>query len=122
MVLRSALTHPASTEHVRDTLGHQIEQIAAAMPEPDTTEAELRAALIVTLMLGVSIQRHLIQLPPVDKAETHDILRLLRPSVEALIGEVPRPDHPPQPSGPPQDGPPPALSRAQDRIGRPAAS
>jgi AcrR family transcriptional regulator len=86
--LRSALTHPEAAERVREVLGRQIERIGAAIP---TNDADLRAALIVTLMLGISIQRHLIELPPLDKAEVDKIVELLRPCVEALIGDRDRP-------------------------------
>jgi AcrR family transcriptional regulator len=84
--LRSALTHPDASVHVRDVLGRQIERIGAAIPAED---AQLRAGLIVTLMLGVSIQRHLIAVPPLDTAEAGKIIELLRPAVEALIGGPP---------------------------------
>lgn len=80
--LRSALTHPQAADRVREVQGSQIEKIGAALTAED---AELRAALIVALMTGISIQRHLIPLPPLDEAPREQITDLLRPCVEALL-------------------------------------
>ena len=84
--LRSALTHPEAAEHVRQVQNRQIERIGAAISAED---ADLRAALIVTLMLGISIQRHLIELPALHDAPCDQITELLRPCLETLIGDQP---------------------------------
>jgi AcrR family transcriptional regulator len=82
--LRSALTHPEAAHRVRDVQRGQIEKIGAALA---TDDAELRAALIVALMTGISIQRHLIPLSPLDAAPREQITDLLRPCVEALLAD-----------------------------------
>ena len=87
--LRSAFTHPEAAEHVREVQNRQIERIAAAISAKD---ADLRATLIVTLMLGISIQRHLIELPSLHGAPCEQITELLRPCLETLIGDQPPAD------------------------------
>jgi AcrR family transcriptional regulator len=92
--LRSAFTHPEAAEHVREVLGHQIDRIAAASPtdgDDEAGDAELRAALVVALMVGISIHRHLIELPPLDTADIPRIAAILRPALDALVTPPPRP-------------------------------
>ena len=43
-------------------------------------------------MLGISIQRHLIELPSLHGAPCEQITELLRPCLETLIGDQPPAD------------------------------
>jgi AcrR family transcriptional regulator len=79
--LRSALTHPEAAERVRQVQAHHVSQIGDSMAGED---AELRAALIVAIMLGVTIERHLIELGPLRDASYDEITELLRPCLETL--------------------------------------
>jgi AcrR family transcriptional regulator len=80
--LRSALTHPEAAERVRSVQSDHIERIAATLP---TKDAELRAALIVAIMTGVTIHRHLIELAPLRDASDEQVTELLRACIETLI-------------------------------------
>ncbi|GAB3960524.1 TetR family transcriptional regulator [Actinoallomurus acanthiterrae] len=82
-LLRSTFTHPEATERMRDAMTRQVEQASAAMPGE---EAELRAALILAILFGVSTGRNLIGLGPLRDASSEQITRLLRPCFEALTG------------------------------------
>ncbi|WP_020577778.1 TetR/AcrR family transcriptional regulator [Actinopolymorpha alba] len=81
-LIRSAFTHPEAAEQVRRSLGHQITQATSAIHAED---AELRAALIVATLLGVTIGRHLLQIDQLRDATPEQITELLRPSFEALV-------------------------------------
>ncbi|MFD0509722.1 hypothetical protein ACFQ0Q_02060 [Streptomyces aureus] len=55
-MMRSMLTDPAAADHVRVTLDRQIDSVSAALPAAE--DPELRAALFVTALLGVTIGHH----------------------------------------------------------------
>ncbi|MCO5968136.1 TetR/AcrR family transcriptional regulator [Actinoallomurus soli] len=84
-LLRSTFTHPEATERMRAAMTRQVEQASAAIPGE---EAELRAALILAILFGVSTGRNLIELGPLRGATPEQITRLLRPCFEALTGQA----------------------------------
>ncbi|GAA1969333.1 TetR/AcrR family transcriptional regulator [Amycolatopsis minnesotensis] len=79
--MRSMLTHPEAAAHVRDSLSTQIQQASTAI---DDDEAELRAALMLTTLLGVTVGKHLLGLESLRTASPERIVELLRPSLRAL--------------------------------------
>ncbi|MEV5606343.1 TetR family transcriptional regulator [Streptomyces sp. NPDC052299] len=81
-VMRSMLTDPAAADHVRGMLDGQIAGAGAAVPAPD--DRELRAALAVTALLGVTIGHQLLGLPVLREASPERIAALLRPALNAL--------------------------------------
>lgn len=84
-MLRSMLTDPASADHAREALGRQISGIGGALPAcEDGADGELRAALIVTTMPGVTIGRQLLGLDVLRDAPAERIGVLLRPAIAAL--------------------------------------
>jgi len=84
-MLRSMLTDPDAAEHARRALGRQIESIAAALPSSEEAgDAELRAALAVTAMVGVTIGHQLLALPALRDAPAERIAALLRPALKSL--------------------------------------
>ncbi|MFD2078420.1 TetR/AcrR family transcriptional regulator [Actinopolymorpha cephalotaxi] len=82
-LLRSAFTHPEATEAVRASLAGQIAQGAAVIPAEDP---ELRSALLVAVLLGVTTGRHLLELDHLRDASPEQITDLLRPAFQALVG------------------------------------
>ncbi|TKS96307.1 TetR/AcrR family transcriptional regulator [Streptomyces lasalocidi] len=84
VMMRSMLTDQAAADHVRASLGRQIESVGAALP--DAEDAELRAALIVTALLGVSIGHQLLGLAALREAPADRIAVLFRPAIKALAG------------------------------------
>ena len=71
----------SSNAQMRASLARQLEQFAAARPGDD---AELRASLIVSILLGVTITRNLIELDQLRDATPDQITNLLRPCFQAL--------------------------------------
>jgi AcrR family transcriptional regulator len=83
-LLRSMFTHPEATERMRESLAGQVTQYAAAQPGD---QAELRAALLVAWMLGLTLTRNLLGLGPLRDAPAAEVVALLRPCFRALIEE-----------------------------------
>ncbi|WNI28282.1 TetR family transcriptional regulator [Streptomyces sp. ITFR-6] len=84
-MMRSMLTDPAAAEHVRVALGSQLDGIGAALPAAE--DPELRAALIVTTLLGITIGHQFLELAPLRDAPAERVAALLRPAIKALAGE-----------------------------------
>ncbi|MFE6974736.1 TetR/AcrR family transcriptional regulator [Streptomyces sp. NPDC057682] len=98
-MLRSMLTDPAAASHVREGLDEQIAGIGRALtagaagdeghshgqaPDPDP-DADLRAALIVTTMVGATLGHQLLGLSALRDVPADRITALLRPALEALV-------------------------------------
>jgi AcrR family transcriptional regulator len=83
--IRSMLTHPEAAEDARRrTLAH-VELLQKGIAGED---AALRASLLVSIILGVMVERHLLKLDPLQDASTEQITRLLRPCFLALTGSA----------------------------------
>ncbi|WP_405645577.1 TetR/AcrR family transcriptional regulator [Streptomyces sp. NBC_00019] len=85
-MMRSMLTDPAAADHVRAALARQIDGVAATLPTAE--DPGLRAALIVTTLLGVTIGHQLLALPALHDAPPERVAALLRPAVKALTGQA----------------------------------
>lgn len=82
-MLRSMLTSPAAAEHARGVLGRQIAGIKSALPGDD--DAELRAALAISVMIGVTIGHQLLALDGLAEVPPDRIARVLRPVLDRLL-------------------------------------
>src|SRR5215470_7489789 len=90
-LLRSMLTNPEAASAASAAIARYQAQIAQTIPAAD---ADLRAAIISAITLGITVSRHLIKSDELAAADPAQIIRLLRPCVHSLAG---RPGH----SGPP---------------------
>jgi AcrR family transcriptional regulator len=82
-LLRSCLTHPAAQVILRDqVMRDALARLAAAIGGPD---AELRAAMVNALTLGLTISRYLLEVPAAAAADAADLERVLTPALRALI-------------------------------------
>ncbi|MFJ8946065.1 TetR/AcrR family transcriptional regulator [Streptomyces sp. NPDC102395] len=91
-MMRSMLTDQAAADHVRAALGRQIDSVGAALPASE--DSELRAALVVTALLGVTIGHQLLGLAALREGPADHIAALLRPAIKALVGPLGEPDAP----------------------------
>ena len=90
--LRSMLTHPEAAHSVGERTIRYRAQLAGTIPAPD---ADLRAALISAIILGVLVDRHLLKTGGLDAAAPEEITNLLRPILHTLTRpEVPPAAHP----------------------------
>lgn len=80
-VLRSMLTHPEAAHEFRDNSRAYKDRISEAIPDD---EADLRAAVVSAVLIGVVIGRHLIKLDHLADADPQQVVDILRPCVRAL--------------------------------------
>jgi len=93
-LLRSMLTNPEAASAASAAIARYQAQIAQAIPAGD---ADLRAAIISAVTLGITVSRHLIKSDELASADPTQVIRLLRPCMISLTA---RPDHSGQPSPP----------------------
>jgi AcrR family transcriptional regulator len=92
-LLRSMLTNPEAASAASAGIARYQAQIAQAIPADD---ANLRAAIISAITLGITVCRHLIESDELATADPAQVIRLLRPCLLSLAAS---PDH----SGPPAE-------------------
>jgi AcrR family transcriptional regulator len=90
-MLRSMLTNPEAASAASAGIARYQAQIAQAIPADD---ADLRAAIISAITLGITVSRHLINSDELATADPAQVIQLLRPCLLSLTAS---PDH----SGPP---------------------
>jgi AcrR family transcriptional regulator len=90
-LLRSMLTNPEAASAASAGIARYEEQVAQAITADD---ADLRAAIISAITLGITVSRHLLKSEELATADPAQVIRLLRPCVMFLAA---RPDH----GGPP---------------------
>jgi AcrR family transcriptional regulator len=89
-LLRSMLTNPEAASAASASIARYEAQIAQAIPADD---ADLRAAIINAISLGIAVSRHLIKADELATADPAQVIRLLRPCMLSLAAS-------PDPSGP----------------------
>ena len=82
-LVRSMLTVPEASEAVRLHLDERIGNLAAGIGGPD---AELRAAIAVSSILGLTLARHFLQLRAVSSASDDDVVRVASRALTAGLG------------------------------------
>jgi AcrR family transcriptional regulator len=90
-LMRSMLTNPEAASAASTAITRYQAQIAQVIPADD---ADLRAAIISAITLGIMVSRHLIKSDELASADPAQVIRLLRPCMLSLAAS---PDH----SGPP---------------------
>src|SRR5215471_5551734 len=80
-LLRSMLTNPEAASAASDGIARYQAQIAQAIPAAD---ADLRAAIISAITLGITVSRHLIKSDELASADPAHVIQLLRPCVLSL--------------------------------------
>jgi len=84
-LLRNFLTHPEANRIMRDeVLCSLIRDLAGTI---GGTDAEVRAALLMSTVFGMALARYVLELPGLAGAGRADVERLLRPALEALVGD-----------------------------------
>jgi AcrR family transcriptional regulator len=86
-LLRSMLTNPEAASAASDGIARYEAQIAAAIPADD---ADLRAAIISAVTMGITVSRHLIKTDELATADPAHVIRLLRPCMLWLAAQPPK--------------------------------
>ena len=76
------LTVPEASEAVRLHLDERIGNLAAGIGGPD---AELRAAIAVSSILGLTLARHFLRLRAVSSATDDDLVRVASRALTAAL-------------------------------------
>jgi AcrR family transcriptional regulator len=92
-LVRSMLTAPEAAEAMSAFLNERVVNLSRAMGGED---ADLRAALIVSSILGLTIARHFLKLDAFAAATDADIARVARPWI--TTGVDPAGQHPSRPA------------------------
>lgn len=82
-LVRSMLTVPQASEAVRLHLDERIGNLAKGVGGPD---AELRAAIVVSSILGLTVARHFLQLRAVSSASDDDLVRVASQVLASGLG------------------------------------
>jgi AcrR family transcriptional regulator len=80
-LLRSVLTHPEAAQALREGAARFQAQISRPIPADD---ADVRAALVSAVMLGVIVSRHLLTSDALTAASPQQVIDLLRPCLRSL--------------------------------------
>ena len=87
-LMRSMLTNPEAASAASTAIARYQAQIAQAIPADD---ADLRAAIISAITLGIMVSRHLIKSDELAGADPGQVIELLRPCVLSLAARLPSP-------------------------------
>jgi AcrR family transcriptional regulator len=82
IMMRSMLTHPEASDVARSMLDKQIDLVGNAITGSD---GRLRAALVMSSILGLTIWRELLGIEDLQRATPEQIIDLLRPSLRTLL-------------------------------------
>jgi AcrR family transcriptional regulator len=88
-LLRSMLTHPEAAQALREGAARFQAQISRPIPADD---ADVRAALVSAVMLGVIVSRHLLNSDALTAASPQQVIDLLRPCLRSLTRADPAPE------------------------------
>jgi AcrR family transcriptional regulator len=83
-LLRSMLTNPEAASAASAGIARYEAQIAQAIPAAD---ADLRAAIVSAVTMGIIISRHLIKADELATADPAQIISLLRPCLLSLAAQ-----------------------------------
>ena len=83
-LLRSMLTNPEAASAASAGIARYEAQIAQAIPAAD---ADLRAAIISAVTIGITISRHLIKSDELATADPAQVISLLRPCMRSLAAQ-----------------------------------
>lgn len=82
-MLRSALTHDAAAGMLRGFISEAlVGRIAASIPAPD---AELRATLVGSHLVGLALARYLIRIEPLASADPSTVARWVAPTLQRYL-------------------------------------
>jgi AcrR family transcriptional regulator len=83
-LLRNCLTHASARDVLRDEVIRDTQAaVAATIGGPD---GELRAALLGSTVVGLTIGRYLLEIPALTAASRDDLERVLGPVLAQLVG------------------------------------
>ncbi|OBH09194.1 TetR/AcrR family transcriptional regulator [Mycobacterium sp. E1747] len=84
ILLRSSTTNGEAAQRMQEIFGSQIQPLVASfVPPPD---ADVRAGLIATQILGMALCRFVLRLPPIVEMSRDEIVEWLGPTIQRYLG------------------------------------
>lgn len=84
VLLRTSMTSDTAADILRRHISAQaIDAVSASIDAPD---ARLRTALAGAMLMGIASQRFILRIPDLADADIEEILRLITPALQSLIG------------------------------------
>jgi AcrR family transcriptional regulator len=84
-MLRTATTNPRGARFLRDFIGGQLLKRLEERLGPD--EAQLRATLIGSQMVGLAFYRYVLKLEPLASASPETLMHLVGPTIQRYLSE-----------------------------------
>nr|BFE66636.1 TetR family transcriptional regulator [Dactylosporangium thailandense] len=88
-LLRSATTDETVAERVRGVFAEQIVPLVRRLCGGDEAEAQQRAGLLATQMLGLAICRHILRIPPVAHMPAETVVERIGATVQQYLTGAP---------------------------------
>jgi AcrR family transcriptional regulator len=83
-LLRTAVTHEAAAERMRDIFATQVGRAVADIVD-DPAEAAVRAGLISSQILGLALCRYALRLPPVADLSPGEVVAWIGPTLQRYL-------------------------------------
>ena len=84
ILLRSSTTNAEAAQRMHEIFGAQLQPLVATLVPAG--EAEMRAGLIATQILGMALCRFVLRLPPVVGMNRDEVVEWLGPTIQRYLG------------------------------------
>jgi AcrR family transcriptional regulator len=86
-LLRSAMTNEGAARMLREFVSDTILSLVAGVAEP--TNAQLRASLVASQIVGLGIARYVLELEPIASAAVDELVAAIGPNIQRyLVGDL----------------------------------
>ncbi|KOG40801.1 TetR/AcrR family transcriptional regulator [Streptomyces resistomycificus] len=86
-VVRSTLAHAPAAARLRDFVSVELQSALAG--QLGGADAEVRAALVGSQLIGLMVARHVVPVEPLASADRDTVVGLLAPALGRCLGETP---------------------------------
>jgi AcrR family transcriptional regulator len=96
ILLRSAVTHEDAAERLRSVFADQVAAMVRGLLG-EAPDADVRAGLLSTQLLGIALTRYILRLPPVVALDDEQVIAITTEFVDRILGG-PLPADPQEPA------------------------
>ena len=84
VLLRSAITNPVAADRMRTVFGRQVVALVRTVTHDDP-DADVRAGMISTQLLGIALTRYVLRLPPVAALDAETLIAVVTPVLQQFL-------------------------------------
>ncbi|MER7506469.1 TetR family transcriptional regulator [Nonomuraea pusilla] len=84
ILLRTGVTNPAAAERMREVHASQLVPVAVAVAG-DAAQAQVRAGLAATQVLGMALCRYVLKFPPISAMSRDEAVRWIAPTLQRYL-------------------------------------